>query len=94
MKTTIELTDVFNPNLTECPDQSKVIDRSSLATTWNRVWDALATQIIGRSEPTVRQTRDRAGYLSWHVYDPTTGYSAHFSSEQEVRIWLDRRYYF
>ena len=46
-----------------------------------------------RQEPKIWQKRDRYGNLYWVVYDPTTGHSSCFSSEQEVRVWLEQRYY-
>ena len=46
-----------------------------------------------RLEPKIWQKRDRYGNFYWVVYDPTTGHSSYFSSEQEVRIWLEQRYY-
>jgi hypothetical protein len=94
MKTIIELTDVSNLDLTEYSRRAELSNHSNLATAWKRIWDTLATQLIGHSEPIVRQVRDRAGSLIWHVHDPETGYSGCFSSEQEVRAWLERRYYF
>ena len=46
-----------------------------------------------RLEPKIWQKRDRYGNSYWVVYDPTTGHSSCFSSEQEVRVWLEQRYY-
>lgn len=30
--------------------------------------------------------------MIWQIYDPVTGYKARFYTEQEVRIWLEKRY--
>lgn len=44
------------------------------------------------SEPRIQFKRDRLGNHFWRVYDPSTNQSATFSSEAEVRIWLEQRY--
>lgn len=49
--------------------------------------------INNRTEPQVWHKRDRAGNTYWQVFDPVTGYFTYFSSEQEVRIWIEERYY-
>ena len=52
----------------------------------------ISREIIGRldrTEPIVKQARDKKGRIWWYVYDPTTGRSAHLASEEEVLIWLD-----
>lgn len=47
-----------------------------------------------RVEPKIKQQCDRLGNISWRVYDPISGFHCAFNSEQEVRAWLDTRYYF
>ncbi|MGF1589024.1 MAG: hypothetical protein ACFCU7_07240 [Pleurocapsa sp.] len=49
--------------------------------------------IVNRTEPRVRQKGDRSGNSYWQIYDPVTGSNCSLSSEQEVRTWLDTRYY-
>lgn len=57
---------------------------------------ALPELILGlgttSQEPQISQRRDRAGQLQWRVYDPMSGQSSQFSSENDVRIWLENRY--
>lgn len=48
--------------------------------------------LIGSSSPTIRQRRDRTGKQYFLVQDPVSGKSRRFSSEQDVREWLDGRY--
>lgn len=55
------------------------------------VWDAVAAPTS--SEPRVWQKRDRFGQIYWQVYDPIRDRSARFSSEQEVRQWLEENFY-
>jgi hypothetical protein len=38
-------------------------------------------------------TRQRNGHLVWHVYDPMTERRQQFSSEADLREWLETRYY-
>lgn len=38
-------------------------------------------------------TRQRNGHLIWHVYDPMTEQRQQFSSEEDLRSWLENRYY-
>lgn len=38
-------------------------------------------------------TRQRHGHLIWHVYDPMTEHRQQFSSEADLRSWLENRYY-
>ncbi|MCU0565192.1 MAG: hypothetical protein MUF49_01160 [Oculatellaceae cyanobacterium Prado106] len=45
------------------------------------------------SEPRIEHGRDRQGHSYLKVYDPLTGKTAYFQSSQEVRIWLEQRYY-
>jgi hypothetical protein len=46
-----------------------------------------------RVEPRVKQKCDRSGNTYWRVYEPVSGFHCSFNSEQEVRAWLDTRYY-
>ena len=46
-----------------------------------------------RVEPSVKQKCDRLGNVYWQVDDPVSATRCCFGSEQEVRAWLDRRYY-
>ena len=48
--------------------------------------------LSSNSEPRIEFKRDRLGNHFWRVYDPNTNQSATFSSELEVRIWLEQRY--
>lgn len=57
-----------------------------------KVGQYLLNFLSGDTDIRVRQTSDELGNCHWDVYDPSTGKSASFASEQEVRIWLDQRY--
>lgn len=63
--------------------------RAALQSFAYRTWGVLA----GSQEPHVEAIRDRSGDVSWQVYDPVTDYHNTFASEQDVRVWLEKRYY-
>lgn len=48
--------------------------------------------LVGSNEPTITQKSDRQGNPYFEVYDPFTDSRAFFSSEREVRAWLEERY--
>ncbi|WP_017303434.1 hypothetical protein [Spirulina subsalsa] len=52
------------------------------------------TRSIRSHEPQIKLVFDHQGHELWKVYDPITGRQFRFMSEQEVRVWLDQRYYF
>jgi hypothetical protein len=37
--------------------------------------------------------RTRQGRQAWFAYDPITDQTRQFHTEQDLRIWLDQRYY-
>ncbi|MEL7035173.1 MAG: hypothetical protein AAFO04_06080 [Cyanobacteria bacterium J06592_8] len=45
------------------------------------------------SEPKIWQTQTQDGEYLWHIYNPKTGKTEDFISEQEVRTWIDQQYY-
>ena len=49
--------------------------------------------VTSNREPQIEQKSDRFGNKYWHVYDLRSNQSYSFSSEQEVRVWLENRYY-
>jgi len=55
--------------------------------------ERLVQLVLGSHEVQVWQGRDRHGNMYWRVYDPVTKASDSFSSVNEVRIWLEQRYY-
>jgi hypothetical protein len=63
--------------------------RDALETGLNR----LVALLSGSSEPQVTTLVDRGGQQQWHVYDPVLNHHHTFTSEQEVRVWLEQRYY-
>lgn len=71
------------------PSRQISIKLPSLEQLWNSILETFTTS----SEPKIYQKYDRNGKLYFRVYDPITHQSSTFSTEQELRIWLDQRYY-
>lgn len=55
------------------------------------IWDAVST--LASDEPRIWQGLDRRGEIYWRVYDSISDRSIVFYSEQEVRKWLDQRFF-
>ena len=54
---------------------------------------SLANFLKKTNEPQIISRRNNHGDVYFKVYDPKTKWTGTFNSEQEVRIWLDERYY-
>ena len=60
----------------------------------NSIIDNFWSKLIYRkTEPKVWQKCDREGNIYWLIFNPITSLYISFGSEQEVRIWLEERYY-
>ncbi len=57
------------------------------------LWNSLLNVLTKNAEPRIYQKYDRQGKLYFRVYDPISGMSSTLNTEQEVRAWLDQRYY-
>ncbi len=56
-------------------------------------WSSLISSLYRVPEPKVKKKFNHRGEISWQVYDPYTNTATEFSSEAEVRMWLDQRHY-
>jgi hypothetical protein len=54
---------------------------------------ALVKSFLGSREPQITRKVDLDGHGYYVVFDPVDQRRYTFGSEQEVRIWLDQRYY-
>ncbi|MBI4779801.1 MAG: hypothetical protein HY785_00610 [Oscillatoriophycideae cyanobacterium NC_groundwater_1537_Pr4_S-0.65um_50_18] len=54
------------------------------------IWDTISTSLS--DEPRIWQKRDRFGEVYWHVYDPIRDRHFRFTTEQEVRQWLEQKF--
>jgi hypothetical protein len=57
--------------------------------TWGRI---VIHALTAHRSPRIRQ-RMVQGQLQWVAYDPITQRTRYFLTEQDVRIWLESRYY-
>jgi hypothetical protein len=60
---------------------------------FKKVVQRLRESFIGSNELRIWQSCDRFGNTWWHVYDPVTGKHSSVASEEELRIWIEKRYY-
>ncbi|WP_017303124.1 hypothetical protein [Spirulina subsalsa] len=49
--------------------------------------------LLGNNEPKIRLERDNSEQIYYQVYDPVTQERQRYLTEQEVRIWLEKRYF-
>ncbi|MBE9198305.1 MULTISPECIES: hypothetical protein [unclassified Nodularia (in: cyanobacteria)] len=56
-------------------------------------WQKLVNALSASSELQVWQKSDRSGHITWRAYNPMTGRSACFGSEEEMRVWIEMQYY-
>ncbi len=60
---------------------------------FKKALQGLLESLIGSNELRIWQSCDRSGTTWWHVYDPITGKHSSVASEEELRIWIEKRYY-
>jgi hypothetical protein len=75
------------------------IPANGRALSWNlrlqRIWRAFVQAMTTPNEPRITTKVDRQGKILYYkVFDPMSGRSISFTSESEVKMWLERRYYF
>ena len=51
-----------------------------------------ANWLVGPVEPQIYKRQDRRGQTYYRLYDPKTDQRRMFSTEEEMRIWLDQRF--
>ncbi|MBW4555667.1 MAG: hypothetical protein KME59_06975 [Trichormus sp. ATA11-4-KO1] len=72
----------------------KIVDAwLQLESKFQRVWQSLVTALSTSNELQVWQKSDRFGHIFWQAYNPATGCSACFGSEEEIRVWIEMQYY-
>lgn len=54
---------------------------------------SLLAYLCGSSEPQITTRQDASGNPCFSAYDPVSQQHYTFATEQELRIWLDQRYY-
>ncbi len=76
----------------QAPEQNRV-KRSKLFSLFNKIWQYILIAQAEAQQPKIWQRRDRLGQIWWYGYDPVTDRSICRDSEDEIRIWLEERYY-
>lgn len=69
----------------------KPLIKSVIASVIQNLKIALLHYFASEGEPQIWQEEGKQGTM-WHAYDPRCGYSFTFTSESEVRIWIEKRY--
>lgn len=57
-----------------------------------KIWRSLITVLNDNSEMRIWKTEDRTGRSLWKLYDPITGETFDFNSENDVRTWIEESY--
>lgn len=66
---------------------------STLTSKISRILHRLIESIVAVNELRIYSLRSKSGSAYWAIRDPIAGHKVFFDSEQEVREWLDKRYY-
>jgi len=64
------------------------MNKSNFLFTIRKLWQQFHTWLLSSSDLQVWQESN-----CWRAYDPMTGRSACFGSEEEMRVWIDKCYY-
>ncbi|MDX2215622.1 MAG: hypothetical protein SFY66_20335 [Oculatellaceae cyanobacterium bins.114] len=59
---------------------------------WSHRWQRFLDAIAGYSEPHIWQESNQRGEVFWRAYDPVN--DRYFSgTENDMRLWIEQRYY-
>lgn len=92
MKATTNFPEVLNLEQSNYLAHKNNDQKNNFWSSFYRLLAATLNAMAGSSEPKIQQRRDRIGQTIWFVYDPVSGQNSRFTSESEVRAWLDERY--
>ncbi len=67
--------------------------QSGLVRFWKQTKQAVARWLTYESELQVWQELDPNGEDRWHAYDPVSDRTFYTDSENEMRQWIEERYY-
>ncbi|MBD2459576.1 hypothetical protein H6G89_00840 [Oscillatoria sp. FACHB-1407] len=66
--------------------------KSALTNTWKHRWQNFLNAIAGYAEPHIWQESNQHGETLWRAYDPIS--DRYFTgSENDMRQWIEQRYY-
>jgi hypothetical protein len=66
---------------------------STLASKLKRIWCGLIESLVAVNEFKIYSHQNKSGSTRWTIRDQISGHKVFFDSEQEVRTWLEKRYY-
>ncbi|MEM8604754.1 MAG: hypothetical protein AAGF24_13075 [Cyanobacteria bacterium P01_H01_bin.121] len=75
------------------PNSTKSRLNEAFGTIAQTVQQVLHDLFISGAEPIISERRGRDGTVYYQVYDPVYDEIHTFAAEDEVRIWLEQRYY-
>lgn len=75
------------------PSTLKAAQRKRIRLSIGHYWSRFLHYVTGNSEPMIWQKTNDQGDIFYSVYDPRSQQSMTFSSEHEIRVWLEQRYY-
>ncbi|MDF0556923.1 hypothetical protein [Kamptonema sp. UHCC 0994] len=93
MQTSQKWLDPETLKLTSIPGKESQTKHQPLLSLLKRIFEPLVAAMIRRDEFRIWQTSDRYGNTLWHAYDPATGRSTSVATEEEMRVWIEKRYY-
>lgn len=84
--------DYQNFSTTDLTPESK--QTSFMLLRWLRkIGEVIVNTLAAQEQPRIYAKRNRMGESYWQIYDPRTCHTTYLGSEQETRIWLDKRFY-
>lgn len=75
------------------PESTPKVNSSKLLAVLGRIGNLLTKLLTPSNEPKIWLSKNCYGGIQWNAYDPITGRQASLMSEDEVRTWLEQRYY-
>lgn len=95
MKNTTTVPEITNISELRLTDLKSVPQFQSLFSgdRLQKLWNYLVAVWWYSEEPRITQKQDKNGNWIYRVYDPLTHQHFICDSEQEVRVWLEERYY-
>ncbi|WP_265265517.1 hypothetical protein [Spirulina subsalsa] len=73
-------------------DEAKTTNQLGLSSVLNQFFTAFVQFMTQGNEPKITIKKNDQGEVFYHVYDPLTRNKDLFTSEQDVRVWLEKRY--
>lgn len=85
--------DLNRQQLEEALQQSQTQSaKNAIAQLLSKAGSTLLSLFVNSDQPRIQATTVN-GEQVWKVYDPISGSRAAFTSEQDLRAWLEQRYY-